>query len=42
MELSEVGIISNTSVSKNLISTLEFAGYTVETPLSTIVTSSTQ
>jgi hypothetical protein len=42
MELSDVGTISNTSVVASLISTFEFAGYTLETPLVITVTSSIQ
>jgi hypothetical protein len=42
IELSDVGIISNTSVSVNFTSTFEFAGYVLETPLVTTVTSSIQ
>jgi hypothetical protein len=40
--LSDVGIISNISSGNNLISTLEFAGYIVGMPLTTMVTSSIQ
>jgi hypothetical protein len=35
-------MISNASVSAKRTSTFEFAGYVVEIPLTTIVTSSTQ
>jgi hypothetical protein len=42
IELSDVGMISKVSPLNNLISTLEFAGYTVEVPLTTTVTSSIQ
>jgi hypothetical protein len=42
IELSDVGIISQTSVSARKTSTFEFAGYVVETPLITTSTFSIQ
>jgi hypothetical protein len=42
IELSDVGMISNVSSDNNLISTLEFAGYTVGVSFTRTVTSSIQ